>query len=144
MKYIFKNIIWEIISLLWINLELLNWVSLIFFPKKKTFFYLNPSDKNRRSPICTTFDSCDVIKLRDSPSLFKAFLSHFSYNLPHLYDVTGIKSGKVGLRPKIKKSCLFMSKVWHVFFQSARLFYRNYVSSCLLFLRIVLMVNAYM
>ena len=32
------------------------------------------------------------MKMRDSPSLIYGFLSHFSSHLPHLYDVTGIKS----------------------------------------------------
>ena len=33
--------------------------------------------------------ACDVIKMRDYPSLFfRGFLSHFSSHIPHFYDVT--------------------------------------------------------
>ena len=32
--------------------------------------------------------ACDVIKMRNYPSLFRGFLSHFSEHLPHFYDVT--------------------------------------------------------
>ena len=32
----------------------------------------------------------DDIKMRNYPSLFRGFLSHFSSQLPHFYDVTGL------------------------------------------------------
>ena len=53
---------------------------------------------------CTTFDSCDVIKMRDSqsPSLFQGFSFPLLLSSPLFYDVPGIKSGTkvvhIGLR----------------------------------------------
>ena len=53
---------------------------------------LKPSIQN--SLVCVTLQSvsksqpCDVIKIKDNPSLFAGFLSHFSSHLPPFYDVT--------------------------------------------------------
>ena len=41
---------------------------------------------------CLKIQPCDVIIMRDFPSLFRGFLSFFSSHLPHSYDVTWLIS----------------------------------------------------
>ena len=46
-----------------------------------------------RSPICTTFDSCDVIKIRQMRGEWKRKPLKKRWIITHFYDVTRIKSG---------------------------------------------------
>ena len=49
--------------------------------------YLNPG----RSPICPTFDSCDVIKMREMRGEVGKKTPKKRWIIPHFYDVTAIK-----------------------------------------------------